>query len=622
MLDTRRARQCTRAPRTRRIVAAVLSTAAVAAVSPAAAHAGWWDVNVHINGAGRVNEPTGNRNCESPITTPHHAEGTNCKLPFGTSAFPYGRTLVADIRRGGWEFRGWSGNCERVEGNVCHLGIPGGWWNGATDVFAQFDDVKAPDTTLVSGPIGTIADRSATFTFSSDEHHFEGSTYTCKLDAQPEVPCSSPVTYQNLREGDHTFEVRARDPSGNRDPSPAQRTWGVDTVGPATHIVSGPSGIVRSTTARFQFTAGDATSVHCSLDGATWTACDAPTSHQYTGLSQGPHTFRVRGTDAVGNAGPVAEARWGVDTVAPDTRIDAGPDEDSSTTATSAVFRFRPDPDEPAATFQCKLDGGSFGACSGPGATATLSGLELGRHTFAVRAIDAAGNADPTPAARSWTVTAPPNLDVDRDGYQRRPEGPDCDDGNRAVHPGATEIPENGVDENCDGVDGRILDRDRDGYERRPEGPDCDDGNAGIHPGAVDVPENGADENCDGVDSRYPSIGADVRALWKLLGHRTKALRIEATRVPAGSAITVRCLGARKNCRRGVKRFTIARDKPIVTIGRSLRGRKLKPGARLRVRIAKPGTKGLEVTYRIRRGRAPARIDRCLSPVTGKPAAC
>jgi hypothetical protein len=52
------------------------------------------------------------------------------------------------------------------------------------------------------------------------------------------------------------------------------------------------------------------------------------------------------------------------------------------------------------ATFQCKLDGGSFKACSSPD---TLARLSLGRHTFKVRAIHA-GSTDPTPASRTFKV--------------------------------------------------------------------------------------------------------------------------------------------------------------------------------------------------------------------------
>jgi hypothetical protein len=56
--------------------------------------------------------------------------------------------------------------------------------------------------------------------------------------------------------------------------------------------------------------------------------------------------------------------------------------------------------DEPA-TYQCSLDGGSFEAC---GASTTFSGLDRGRHRLTVRAVDGAGNTDPTPAELGTTV--------------------------------------------------------------------------------------------------------------------------------------------------------------------------------------------------------------------------
>jgi large repetitive protein len=85
-------------------------------------------------------------------------------------------------------------------------------------------DTGVPDTTIVSGPSDNTESASATFTFSSNE---TGVTYECNLDGAGYVPCTNPVTFENLAEGEHTLLVRARDGAGNVDPTPASATWTV-----------------------------------------------------------------------------------------------------------------------------------------------------------------------------------------------------------------------------------------------------------------------------------------------------------------------------------------------------------------------------------------------------------
>lgn len=85
------------------------------------------------------------------------------------------------------------------------------------------------------------------------------------------------------------------------------------------------------------------------------------------------------------------------DTTPPNTKITSGPS--GTTHKHKATFRFTST--EPGSTFQCKLDGKQWSACKSP---KTYRNLKDRKHTFKVKAIDAAGNVDPTPAKRVWRV--------------------------------------------------------------------------------------------------------------------------------------------------------------------------------------------------------------------------
>lgn len=90
------------------------------------------------------------------------------------------------------------------------------------------------------------------------------------------------------------------------------------------------------------------------------------------------------------------------DTTPPDTTIDSTPAD--PTASSDAAFYFSGTDDTTAQgdlSFECSLDGAVFAGCTSP---ISYSGLAVGAHSFEVRASDAAGNVDPSPASYSWMI--------------------------------------------------------------------------------------------------------------------------------------------------------------------------------------------------------------------------
>ncbi len=61
----------------------------------------------------------------------------------------------------------------------------------------------------------------------------------------------------------------------------------------------------------------------------------------------------------------------------------------------------------------------------------------------------------------------------------------------------ASEVPYDGVDQDCDGLD--LVDVDGDGWAGGPSGEDCDDADAARRPDAEEVCDGAVDEDCDGL---------------------------------------------------------------------------------------------------------------------------
>ncbi len=95
----------------------------------------------------------------------------------------------------------------------------------------------------------------------------------------------------------------------------------------------------------------------------------------------------------------------------------------------------------------------------------------------------------------------------------------DCNDANALFKPGATEIPYDGIDQDCDGSD--LVDVDGDGYRavQVAGGNDCRDSDATVYPGANDIPNDGIDQDCDGSDA------VDISAIIGAIGQNIDGQR-------------------------------------------------------------------------------------------------
>ncbi len=269
-------------------------------------------------------------------------------------------------------------------------------------------DTAAPQTAIDAAPPASTSLTTASFSFSASE---TGALFSCALDQAAASDCTSPREYQGLAVGEHTFTVTARDAAGNADPTPATRTWTVtssDPTAPDTQIDSGPAGTVQDYDASFSFSSPSAgATFECRMDAGSYQACVSPVT--YLNLLDGAHTLRVRAISG-GTPDPTPATRaWTIDTQPPQTTLNAGPSGLVGTRNASFAFSAS----EAGSTFECRLDGGGFGACGSPRAYA---GLADGAHRFQARARDAAGNLDPTPVDREWTIDATPPETTIADG--------------------------------------------------------------------------------------------------------------------------------------------------------------------------------------------------------------
>jgi hypothetical protein len=203
--------------------------------------------------------------------------------------------------------------------------------------------------------------------------------------------------------------------------------------------------------------------------------------------------------------------------------------------------------------------------------------------------------------------------DRDRDGYSI---AVDCNDVSPLVHPGAADVPDDGIDQDCSGADAVNLDREGDGYNR-PQ--DCNDQNPTVHPNAVDTPGDRIDQNCNFADAKFPHLSARVGLSWTKSGRGTRVKSLKVRKVPAGAAVRVTCKG--KRC--AFRRKALKLKKGTANAARFFKGRFLGKGTVVVVVISQAGHVGQATRYTFRKPtKDPLRKDLCTSPGSVAPRSC
>lgn len=318
----------------------------------------------------------------------------------------------------------------------------------ALAVLPSVASASDPETVLLDGPPALSASSTATFSFEAGGHaghdgDSDDVSFQCRLDSDGDwEACASPVTYEELADGPHRFEVRAvsgrhRDGHHGRghrgdcfDPTPLVVEFTVDTTPPRTVIEAGPVGTIDTAEVTLRFgadegpiaaastaaeggseptaeesaeLAANAATFECRLDAGAWAACSSPAT--FTGLADGPHAIEVRSIDAAGNVEPEpAVVAFTVDTTPPETTVDTAPSARIEVNEATVTFS-----SPQGSVFECRLDPQPttpWEPCDG---SVTLAGLAEGWHTFEVRARDSFGRPDPTPAVVTFFVDIPVN---------------------------------------------------------------------------------------------------------------------------------------------------------------------------------------------------------------------
>jgi len=170
-------------------------------------------------------------------------------------------------------------------------------------------------------------------------------------------------------------------------------------LAPVVSITERPPPLSRERRPSISFTANRPVTFSCSLDGGGLQPCSSPFLPAAP-LADGIHGFAVQGVDTAGRTGTSETVGFRIDTRRPNTFFKRKPRKTLRTKGRRAKAIFRFGSNERDVSFVCKIDGGFWRFCK----PRLVRRLRVGKHIVRVKARDAAGNVDRSPAVYRFEV--------------------------------------------------------------------------------------------------------------------------------------------------------------------------------------------------------------------------
>lgn len=271
-------------------------------------------------------------------------------------------------------------------------------------------DLAAPACTISTTLSGWRQNSSETVNFSCSDSGSGVTSVQCQVNAGAWGACSGGTTSHTISSiangATTTFNVRAIDGAGLTS-AVQTRTWESDQTNPTCTISTAISGWRNNASETIAFSCSDTpsglASIECRVDGGAWGACSGgSTSHVISGIANGASkSFGVRSTDLSGRVSVEQTRSWQTDTTVPTCTISTAISGWRSSSTETIAFSCA-DTGSGVASVQCRVNSGSWGACSGGVSSHSISGIATGATTtFEVRATDGSGQTSVI-QSRTW----------------------------------------------------------------------------------------------------------------------------------------------------------------------------------------------------------------------------